>query len=464
MDLVNMHKKFIVGTPKLEVPSQMFNLTKTMKPRIINTLTKAGNIATRDKAKVIEIIPGDRLKIISPGETMEGKQKAYRTQQNIKRTGDLLADIKTKSIPRIQPDEQIGPLIGNIENEIKKKKEIKKVETKPEYKTLEKVSDKEIGEDEIVMKPDGTIGMKSDLATSPNNPKNDLIEVNIKLFKFIDDIFKSYKASPYKFNYNKDRNIKKFMEIYNKGIQDKIFKVKHDEKFFENLYLAIGSNLNDYFPTPRNLFNDEDLKTIISRAENILEPTAGTGHIINAIRDINPNAKITAMELNGTFTKLLESFNPDVQVIQGNFLEHDFTNPKYDLIIINPPFTFGGDSRFYLRFLFKCLYLINKTRNVYEPSIIFISPDIINNTQQGQTFDLSSVFKYMSKENIKRTLKDYNIDITDKEATQLKTGDFESDKLMEIYDMFNIKQGLVIKKQFKGFGGTGASANVYHIV
>ncbi len=454
-----MHKRFVVGTPKIEVPRDMFHLTKTLKPRIINTLTKTGNIATRDKAKVIEIIPGDRLKIISPGQTMDNKIKTHNTEK-------LLSDIKSKSIPRIQPDEQIGPLISNIENELKKKKEIKKVETKPEYKTLEKISDKDIGEDEIVMKPDGTIGMKSDLATSPNNSKNDLIEVNIKLFEFIDDIFKSYKASPYKFNYNKDRNIKKFMDIYNQGIQNKIFKVKHDENFFENLYLAIGSNLNDYFPTPRNLFNDEDLKAIISRAENILEPTAGTGHIINSVRDINPNAKITAMELNGTFIKLLESFNPDIQVIQGNFLEHDFTNPKYDLIIINPPFTFGGDSRFYLRFLFKCLYLKNKASNnkVYEPGIIFISPDIINNTQQGQTFDLTSVFKYMSKENIKRTLKDYNINITDKEISQLKTGDFDSDKLMEINDMFDIKQGQVIKRQFKGFGGTNASANVYYIL
>jgi len=86
-----------------------------------------------------------------------------------------------------------------------------------------------------------------------------------------------------------------------------------------------------FFPTPKpvidKLMDEADIKS----TDTVLEPSAGTGHIADAIKETG--AKLTVGEYNRTLFEFLEKKGYDVK--SRDFLEH---NDKYDKIIMNPPF------------------------------------------------------------------------------------------------------------------------------
>ncbi|MFL4346476.1 methyltransferase, partial [Escherichia coli] len=82
----------------------------------------------------------------------------------------------------------------------------------------------------------------------------------------------------------------------------------------------------------------------ISNRDHILEPSAGTGAILRAIRDTAPEAMCDAVEINSGLVRYLrENFN-GVRVQCGDFMEWQPVQ-YYSRIIMNPPFSHGQDIR-----------------------------------------------------------------------------------------------------------------------
>jgi phospholipid N-methyltransferase len=83
--------------------------------------------------------------------------------------------------------------------------------------------------------------------------------------------------------------------------------------------------------------------TVNKTGMSILEPHAGTGQLVQACLDAGIlGSHILAIELHHTLCEVLnDKFAPFVCVNQGDFLEHDTSDPENleDRIICNPPFS-----------------------------------------------------------------------------------------------------------------------------
>lgn len=79
-------------------------------------------------------------------------------------------------------------------------------------------------------------------------------------------------------------------------------------------------------------------------SDHILEPEAGTGAILRAVREAAPRAQCDAVELNADLVRHLRENFPGVSVWQGDFLEYRPEN-HYSKIIMNPPFHHAQDIR-----------------------------------------------------------------------------------------------------------------------
>lgn len=72
----------------------------------------------------------------------------------------------------------------------------------------------------------------------------------------------------------------------------------------------------------------------------ILEPSAGTGKFVKAIKNAFPEADITAIEKDHLTSRFLRAANKEIEVINSGF--EDFRNRAFDLVISNIPFgSFG---------------------------------------------------------------------------------------------------------------------------
>ncbi|ELT3748633.1 class I SAM-dependent methyltransferase, partial [Escherichia coli] len=86
----------------------------------------------------------------------------------------------------------------------------------------------------------------------------------------------------------------------------------------------------------------------ISNRDHILEPSAGTGAILRAIRDTAPGAMCDAVEINSGLVRYLRDNFNGVRVQCGDFMEWQPVQ-YYSRIIMNPPFSHGQDIRHILR-------------------------------------------------------------------------------------------------------------------
>jgi hypothetical protein len=339
--------------------------------------------------------------------------------------------------------------------------------TKPEPK---KPEPKPTPEDDKPEEPDEPEEPDSDYQKNIKN-KDKIIELNKKMLDEVDKIINI--KSPWTFGKYKDKNENnsyfiKLLKEYN------LYKPQYDE-FLKKLPKDLNdkSQTDDFYPTPIACI--KPFENPIKYASNILEPTAGVGHIVNRIREINKTAKITAIEITNEFYEILKIFNPDVEVMKRDFLWYNPDIVDYDMIVINPPFTNRGDSRFYMNFLFHCLYLINRTKEVYIPSISFISPPINDRDVKNEGFFLNNILKskMLSLKKLEEICKRYGLNPTKKQLEYLINEDdkiFKKDSdLDEAYhfkhqfeDLFDFYQGNLLDS-CKGFGGTSTSAKLYQI-
>lgn len=106
-------------------------------------------------------------------------------------------------------------------------------------------------------------------------------------------------------------------------------------------------NTKDFYPTPYNLI-EKMLSTVnFYMIKSILEPSAGKGDIVDAIRkktapqsrwDQEPRIDIDCIEINSDLRHILTG--KGYRVVHDDFLTYD-TMKEYDLIIMNPPFSNG---------------------------------------------------------------------------------------------------------------------------
>jgi phospholipid N-methyltransferase len=101
------------------------------------------------------------------------------------------------------------------------------------------------------------------------------------------------------------------------------------------------------FPTPPDLAARVVALADIRPGHTVLEPSAGTGNLVRAIRDAAPGAVITAVEINRELALAL------AQVLGGraegftatcaDFLSLNGELGRFDRIVMNPPFERGAD-------------------------------------------------------------------------------------------------------------------------
>lgn len=97
------------------------------------------------------------------------------------------------------------------------------------------------------------------------------------------------------------------------------------------------ANIPGYFPTPPEIVARMLDHAAIPQGEpvRILEPSAGSGAIWEAIRETRPSARVECFETWGSLRDILEAKGADL--IGHDFLESDPAG-AYDFVIMNPPF------------------------------------------------------------------------------------------------------------------------------
>ncbi len=102
----------------------------------------------------------------------------------------------------------------------------------------------------------------------------------------------------------------------------------------------------DFYPTPSNLI-DKMLSGIdFTLVQTILEPSAGKGDIVDAVANKfkhvtynrNYTGDVDTIEINESLQHILRG--KDYRVVHNDFLTYD-TYKRYDLIVMNPPFSEG---------------------------------------------------------------------------------------------------------------------------
>jgi hypothetical protein len=101
-----------------------------------------------------------------------------------------------------------------------------------------------------------------------------------------------------------------------------------------------GKKIDGFFPTPRTIIERMLDAAAIEPTHRVLEPSAGKGDILDAIRREYPDVSLTAVERNLTLQGVLSAKGYSDIVEYGDFLEHQ---GAYDRVCMNPPFEHSAD-------------------------------------------------------------------------------------------------------------------------
>ena len=100
----------------------------------------------------------------------------------------------------------------------------------------------------------------------------------------------------------------------------------------------------DFYPTPKNIIDKMFAGLDFTMISNILEPSAGNGNIVEALKEKEKNSckryyfNIDCIEADQNLQYILKGKN--FRVVHNDFLTYD-TMKEYDLIVMNPPFSNG---------------------------------------------------------------------------------------------------------------------------
>ncbi len=110
------------------------------------------------------------------------------------------------------------------------------------------------------------------------------------------------------------------------------------------------------FPTPAELAARMVREAEIQPGDRVLEPSAGTGNLVRAVRD-GAAGIVTAIEINHDLAETLRHRNPGHHVTAADFLEFAANDPplgEFDRIVMNPPFENASDIN-HIRHAFQFL-------------------------------------------------------------------------------------------------------------
>lgn len=96
----------------------------------------------------------------------------------------------------------------------------------------------------------------------------------------------------------------------------------------------------DYFPTPIDVVELMLEYADVTDGMTLLEPSAGSGHIANVLRERFPRSPLVLTEISGMLCRALEA--QGYKPVQGDFLQVWKGDTTFDRIIMNPPFGCDG--------------------------------------------------------------------------------------------------------------------------
>ena len=117
---------------------------------------------------------------------------------------------------------------------------------------------------------------------------------------------------------------------------------KEDRELQRKIEALQFSKIPGYFPTPGPVIDLMLDHAGIDSEMSVLEPSAGSGAIMDRLKELDPTLKLYGYEVNYTLAEILETKGHHVSRI--DFLSVS-VNSRYDRIIMNPPFTRGCDIR-----------------------------------------------------------------------------------------------------------------------
>jgi adenine-specific DNA-methyltransferase len=123
--------------------------------------------------------------------------------------------------------------------------------------------------------------------------------------------------------------------------------------------------LGQYFTVSENL-QKFVFDKVQHKASRLLEPSFGRGHLLKPFLAADPMYPMTCCELDETATPIVNFTNQTV--IWGDFLKQNFET-KFKTIIGNPPYVKQPSGNLYLKFIDKCLDLLED-----DGELIFIVP------------------------------------------------------------------------------------------
>lgn len=127
----------------------------------------------------------------------------------------------------------------------------------------------------------------------------------------------------------------------------------------------MNKSLGQYFTT-HTLLLRKVFEFIKNDPHYILEPSIGRGHIVEYIQQKIKNCRFKMIEIDESLITL-ESINKN-NLIYNDFLKYE-VNETFDTIIGNPPFVKKKGGNLYIKFIDKCIDLLNE-----KGELIFIIP------------------------------------------------------------------------------------------
>lgn len=139
----------------------------------------------------------------------------------------------------------------------------------------------------------------------------------------------------------------------------------------------MNKSLGQYFTTHEILL-EKVYQLIKNNPQHILEPSVGRGHIVDYIQRKIKNCNFKMIEIDKSLN-MLSSINKN-NLIYSDFLNCEI-NETFDTVIGNPPFVKKKGGNLYIRFIDKCIDLLNE-----KGELIFIIPsDFFKVTSASKT-------------------------------------------------------------------------------
>ena len=236
------------------------------------------------------------------------------------------------------------------------------------------------------------------------------------------------------------------------------FKKKYkDDELIDNLFAS--QKWGDFYPTPQKCLESftKDLNQYINKNDKILEPTAGIGSIVHFLAK-KGYYNIEANELNKSMSNFLKKKYFNQKITNTNFLTTSYSNNSFSLVFCNPPFTNGGDSRFYMDFFFKCCEVIRQSKSGGEKYLYFISPKICEDEKKDSILT-EHILSFISKVKLTKLFEThFKRKPKSSMFKAIKEGD-EHDDIEEVNEL--LPDFIYLKDTCTGFAGTGTKANMY---